>query len=54
MSRPASSAVLPIAHVVLRILIVLNWLSGAAIATLLFRDAHQAMDHERVRFVSFA
>src|SRR5213594_892430 len=35
MSRPASSAALPIAHVVLRILIVLNWLSGAAIATLL-------------------
>jgi hypothetical protein len=35
MSRPASSAALPIAHVVLRILIVLNWLYGAAIATLL-------------------
>ena len=35
MSRPAPSAALPIAHVVLRILIVLNWLSGAAIATLL-------------------
>jgi len=35
MSKPASSAALPIAHVVLRILIVLNWLSGAAIATLL-------------------
>ncbi len=35
MARPASSAALPIAHVVLRILIVLNWLSGAAIATLL-------------------
>ena len=35
MSRPASSAALPIAHVVLRILIVLNWLSGAAIVTLL-------------------
>ena len=35
MSRPASSAALPIAHVVLRILIVLNWLSGAAIFTLL-------------------
>ena len=35
MSRPASSAALPIAYVVLRILIVLNWLSGAAIATLL-------------------
>jgi len=35
MSRPVASAALPIAHVVLRILIVLNWLSGAAIATLL-------------------
>jgi hypothetical protein len=36
MSRPASSsAALPIAHVVLRILIVVNWLSGAAIVTLL-------------------
>ena len=35
MSKPASSAALPIAHVVLRILIVLNWLYGAAIATLL-------------------
>src|SRR6266550_6592547 len=31
MSRPASSAALPIAHVVLRILIVLNLLGGAAI-----------------------
>ena len=35
MSKPASSATLPIAHVVLRILIVVNWLSGAAIAALL-------------------
>jgi len=36
MSRPASSsAALPIAHVVLRILIVLNWLFGAAILALL-------------------
>jgi hypothetical protein len=35
MSKPASSAALPIAHVLLRILIVLNWLSGAAIAALL-------------------
>ena len=35
MSKPTSSAALPIAYVVLRILIVLNWLSGAAIATLL-------------------
>ena len=36
MSRPASpSAALPIAHVVLRILIVVNWLVGAAIAVLL-------------------
>ena len=36
MSTPASSsAALPIAHVVLRILIVLNWLYGAAILALL-------------------
>ena len=36
MSRPASStAALPIAYVVLRILIVLNWLIGAAILALL-------------------
>jgi hypothetical protein len=36
-SRPASSsAALPIAHVVLRILIVVNWLGGAAILALLF------------------
>src|SRR3989441_6349833 len=36
MSRPdSSSAALPIAHVVLRILIVLNCLSGAAILALL-------------------
>ena len=36
MSKPASSsAALPIAHVVLRILIVLNWLMGAAILALL-------------------
>ena len=36
MSTPASSsAALPIAHVLLRILIVLNWLTGAAILALL-------------------
>jgi hypothetical protein len=35
MSKPAPSAALPIAHVVLRILIVLNWLGGAAILALL-------------------
>jgi hypothetical protein len=36
MARPASpSAALPIAYVVLRILIVLNWLMGAAILALL-------------------
>jgi hypothetical protein len=36
MSRPVtSSAALPIAHVVLRILIVLNWIGGAAILALL-------------------
>src|SRR5215831_13726098 len=37
MSRPvSSSAALPLAFVVLRILIVLNWLGGAAILALLF------------------
>jgi hypothetical protein len=35
MSKAASSAALPIAHVVLRILIVLNWVGGAAILALL-------------------
>ena len=36
MSRPASSsAALPIAYVVLRILIVINWLGGAAVLALL-------------------
>ena len=35
MSKPASSAALPIAYVVLRILVVLNWLGGAAILALL-------------------
>ncbi len=36
MSTPASSSpALPIAHVVLRVLIVVNWLSGVAIAVLL-------------------
>src|SRR5438105_9171725 len=35
MSRPASSAALPIAYVVLRLLIVGNWLMGAAILALL-------------------
>jgi len=35
MSKPVSpSAALPVAHVVLRILIVLNWLGGAAILAL--------------------
>ena len=35
MSHTESSATLPIAHAVLRVLIVLNWLSGAAILILL-------------------
>ena len=35
MSTPASSAALPIAHVVLRVLIIVNWLGGAAILALL-------------------
>ena len=42
MSTPASSsAALPIAYVVLRILIVLNWLGGAAILALLFIIPHE-------------
>ena len=45
---------LPIAYIVLRILIVLNWLAGAAILALLVAMPNQAMDHERVRSVSFA
>ena len=36
MFKPTATAALPIAHVVLRTLIVVNWLYGAAIATLLF------------------
>jgi hypothetical protein len=37
MSRPtSSSAALPIAHIVLRLVIILNWLMGAAILALLF------------------
>ena len=35
MSKPASSAALPIAHFALRLLIILNWLGGAAILALL-------------------
>jgi hypothetical protein len=35
MSKPASSAALPLAHVFLRILIVLNWLMAAVILILL-------------------
>ena len=42
MSRPSpSSAALPIAYVVLRILIVLNWLGGAAIFALLVVVPHE-------------
>ena len=35
MSKPISSAALPITHTALRILVVLNWLGGAAILALL-------------------
>ena len=35
MSKPIPSAALPIAHVILRILIVVNWLGGIAILALL-------------------
>ena len=38
---PNSSAALPIAHIVLRLLVVLNWLTGAAIFVLLFIAPHE-------------
>ncbi len=42
MSTPtSSSAALPIAHVVLRILIIVNWVSGAAILALLLVLPHR-------------
>src|SRR5215467_11956394 len=42
MSTPAtSSAALPVAHIGLRILIVLNWLMGAGIFVLLILMPHQ-------------
>jgi len=40
MNKPPPSAALPIAHVVLRILVVFNWLSGAGIAVLLIALPH--------------
>ncbi len=55
MSRPASSsAALPIAYVVLRILIVVNWLMAAVILALLVVMPERAMDHERFQTLSFA
>ena len=42
MTRPASSsAALPIAHIALRILMVMNWLGGAAIVVLLVAMPHE-------------
>src|SRR5262245_14136831 len=42
MPKPVSaSAALPIAFVLLRILVVLNWLMGAAIVTLLVASPHE-------------
>ena len=41
MQQRNPSAALPIAHAILRILIVLNWFGGAAIATLLFVMPHR-------------
>ena len=55
MERPASSsAALPIAYIVLRTLIVVNWLYGAAIVVLLVAMSDRAMDHDRARTFSFA
>ena len=41
MSKPAPTAVLPIAYAVLRVLVVLNWIGGAAILALLVVMPHQ-------------
>jgi hypothetical protein len=41
MSKPISSAALPITYVLLRILIVVNWLGGAAILVLLVVMPHE-------------
>ena len=41
MSKLSSSAALPIAYVVLRILIILNWLGGAAILVLLLATPNE-------------
>ena len=55
MSRPASSsAALPIAYVVLRILIVLNWLMGAAILALLVVMPNEQWIMCRFQALSFA
>ena len=54
MSKPASSAALPIAYVVLRILIVLNWLSGAAILALLFAMPNRQWIMSAFQLVAFA
>ena len=53
MSRPYSAA-LPIAYVVLRILIVLNWLVRRRDPRSAGRHAERAMDHERFQTLSFA
>ena len=41
MSTPPSSPALPISYVVLRVLIILNWLGGAAILTLLLLSPNE-------------
>ena len=55
MSKPASSsAALPIAYVVLRILIVVNWLMGAAILALLVVMPNEQWIMARFQTFSFA
>ena len=53
-SPASSSAALPIAYVVLRILIVVNWLIGAAILVLLVVMPNEQWIMSALRPVAFA
>ncbi len=50
----SSSAALPIVYVMLRILVVANWVMGAAILALLVAMPNEQWDHGRFQTLSFA
>jgi hypothetical protein len=55
MSSPVpSSAALPIAYAVLRVLVVVNWVMVRCILALCFVIAERALDHARFQTFSFA